>query len=261
MKIYQVDAFTSNPFAGNPAAVVLLDGGRSDEWMQALAEENNLSETAYVEDRGDSFGLRWFTPKVEVDLCGHATLATAHVLYERGRLARSAAARFLTRSGDLVCKAEGDFIFMDFPADSLKPMLMPPELEDVLGLRPVYTGRGREDILIEIASEDKLRALRPNLRALGQMQSRGVIVTAESKGGEFDFVSRFFAPAAGIDEDPVTGSAHTTLAVYWAKRLGKTEFMARQVSSRGGSMKVSLRGERVVLGGQAVTVFEGELKV
>lgn len=259
MQLYQVDSFTSEIFSGNPAAVCLLDRPVTDDWMQKMAAEMNLSETAFVEDRGEVFGLRWFTPKVEVDLCGHATLATAHVLYSTGRLKDSDEARFDTRSGRLTCACEGEWIRMDFPADYTEPQNAIPELNEAIGIHPIATVRGREDYLVEIDRAESLSNLTPDMRELARLTTRGVIVTAKSPEPHLDFVSRFFAPAAGIDEDPVTGSAHCTLATYWARRLKKTEFEAYQASARGGRLRVRLEGERVYIMGQAVTVFAGEV--
>lgn len=254
--LWQVDAFTAEPFAGNPAAVCLLDRARDDAWMQRVAAEMNLSETAFLLPVGEAYGLRWFTPKVEVDLCGHATLASAHILFaKRGG---TGGIRFLTRSGELEAARDGDLIELDFPALSTAEEPPPPGLLDALGAKPRSTARSRFDRLVELESEEAVRALRPDFHALRKVETRGVIVTA--RGKRHDFVSRFFAPAVGVDEDPVTGSAHCVLAPYWASRLGKTEMAGFQASARGGEVRVRLRGDRVLLGGRAVTVLEGELK-
>jgi PhzF family phenazine biosynthesis protein len=258
MRIFQVDAFTARPFAGNPAAVCLLEQPAGASWMQALAAEMNLSETAFLHPRPDgAFDLRWFTPVVEVDLCGHATLASAHVLWETGALAGDAVARFHTRSGVLSAVRQDDWIEMDFPATPAEPVAAPPDLLEALGVDAVAAGRTRFDYLVEVASEAAVRALQPDFVRLAQAPARGVMVTA--RAAEYDFVSRFFAPASGIAEDPVTGSAHCCLGPYWAARLGRTRFIAFQASRRGGIVRVALNGDRVLLGGQAVTVFRGEL--
>ncbi len=261
MKIYQVDAFTGKPFRGNPAAVCLLKEPRSDDWMQQVAADMNLSETAFVEERGGDFGLRWFTPKVEVNLCGHATLASAHILYETGALGPDRIARFQTRSGLLACHCDGAYITMNFPADPVRSILITDLFQEALGARIVYAGKGVSDILVELETEERVRKLQPRMGMVARFPSRGVIVTAQCADGPHDFVSRFFAPQVGIAEDPVTGSAHCTLASYWASRLEKTEFLAWQASPRGGEVKLKLEEDRVNLAGEAVTVFEGTLLV
>jgi predicted PhzF superfamily epimerase YddE/YHI9 len=258
--ITQVDAFTSVPFAGNPAAVCLLPAPRDEAWMQNVAREMNLAETAFLEPRAEGYNLRWFTPAVEVDLCGHATLASAHVLWEEGRLKPAETARFHTRSGWLTAVQRGEWIEMDFPATGDTPEPAPLELTDGLGARLKYVGRSKFDYIVELESEAILRGLQPDFGLLRRLGGRGVIVTARSSSRDYDFVSRFFAPAAGIDEDPVTGSAHACLGPFWSARLGKTEFVAYQASARGGVVRVRVNGERVLLGGQAVTVLRGELQ-
>jgi PhzF family phenazine biosynthesis protein len=257
--IYQVDAFTAVPFGGNPAAVCLLDGPTDVEWMRQVAVEMNLAETAFVEPHGDDYRLRWFSPAVEVDLCGHATLATAHVLWETGRLATTRQARFHTKSGVLTAAKLGDWIELDFPATPDSPEIPPPGLIDALGVAPLYVGRSVFDYLVHVEHEDEVRALSPDFRALASVGGRGVIVTARARETGVDFVSRFFGPQTGIDEDAVTGSAHCCLGPFWARQLGKTTFLAHQVSARGGVLRVTLDGERVKLGGQAVTVVAGTL--
>jgi PhzF family phenazine biosynthesis protein len=259
LAIVQVDAFTAKPFAGNPAAVCVLPAERDAVWMQNVASEMNLSETAFLVRQADGFNLRWFTPAVEVDLCGHATLASAHVLWQDGHLAAGKQARFHTRSGLLTADQRGEWIEMDFPVKAEEPAEPPPHLSEALGTALQYVGRNKFDYIAEVESEATLRNLKPNFSLLAELPVRGVIVTARSQNGSFDFVSRFFAPAAGVYEDPVTGSAHCCLAPFWAKRLGKTEFLAYQASPRGGVLRVRLNGERVLLGGQAVTVLRGEL--
>jgi len=255
--IVQVDAFTSTPFAGNPAAVCVLPAPADETWMKNVAREMNLSETAYLHPEGDGYRLRWFTPAVEVDLCGHATLASAHVLWEDGHLKSDAAARFHTRSGLLTCERRGDWIEMDFPAKSEQAAEAPPQLAEALGAGLKYVGKNQFDYLIEVADEVTLRSLNPNYHLLKQLPVRGIIVTA--RGTEYDFVSRFFAPGSGIDEDPATGSAHTALAPFWGARLKKDEMIGFQASARGGVVKVRLQGDRVILAGQTVTVLRGEL--
>ena len=259
MKLHQIDAFTDRPFAGNPAAVCLLDGPRDDGWLQAVAAEMNLSETAFLARRSDGYELRWFTPVVEVDLCGHATLASAHFLWETGTLAPKVPARFHTRSGWLTATQEGEWIALDFPTEAPEPVDAPPGLLEALGVTPRYAGRNRFDTLIEVESEAEVRQLRPDFARLAEATERGAIVTARSADPRFDFVSRFFAPRAGIDEDPATGSAHCCLGAYWQGRLGKSTLLAYQASKRGGVVRVEVRGDRTTLGGQAVTVLRGEL--
>jgi PhzF family phenazine biosynthesis protein len=258
--IVQVDAFTDTRFAGNPAAVCVLPAPADDRWMQQVAQEMNLSETAFLVRRDDAWQLRWFTPTVEVDLCGHATLASAHVLWEEGHLSPEAQARFDTLSGRLTADRRGKRIEMDFPAQPEQPTPPPAGLLDALGsARARYVGKSRTDFIVEVGTEQEVRALTPDFTRLRQCPVRGVIVTSRSSSGDFDFVSRFFAPASGVDEDPATGSAHCCLAPYWGGRLGKTEMVGYQASARGGVVAVRLMGDRVRLGGQAVTVLRGQL--
>jgi PhzF family phenazine biosynthesis protein len=257
--VFQVDAFTDLPFRGNPAAVCLLDAPRSDAWLQDVGREMNLSETAFLVPRGDGFDLRWFTPAVEVDLCGHATLASAHALWETGRLAPHEIARFHTRSGLLTATRRGGVIELDFPADPAIPEPPPTGLRDALGVELLAVEKGQYDYLVEVENESVLRAIVPDFALLAKLPARGVAVTSRSASPQYDFVSRFFAPAAGIDEDPVTGSAHCALAPYWGARLGKTELVAYQASARGGVLHLRLAGERVLIAGHAITVLRGEL--
>ena len=260
LTIVQVDAFTRQPFGGNPAAVCVLPRPAEAAWMQRVAREMNLSETAFLVGReSDGYDLRWFTPAIEVDLCGHATLASAHVLWEDGHLSAGAPAVFHTRSGRLSAERRGDWIEMDFPAEPAEPAPVPKGLAEALGAEPVHFGRNRFDCLVEVDSEATVRALDPDIRGLGALPVRGVIVTARGETPGFDFVSRFFAPRAGVDEDPVTGSAHCCLGPYWRGRLGRDAFTAWQASARGGVVKVVVAGDRVLLSGQAVTVLRGEL--
>jgi PhzF family phenazine biosynthesis protein len=270
LPILQVDAFTDRPFAGNPAAVCILPGPAEPAWMQNVAREMNLSETAFLHPERDGYRLRWFTPAVEVDLCGHATLAAAHVLWEEDHLAPERQARFQTNSGLLTAdRTESDWIELDFPATGPTPAPPPPGLIDALGVAPTYVGKTRFDYLLEVASETAVRALQPDIHALAGVEARGIIVTAQATTPGFDFVSRFFAPRAGVAEDPVTGSAHCALGPYWQGRLGKAEFVAYQASARGGTVLVRVvgsagggrggGGNRVRLGGRAITVLRGEL--
>jgi PhzF family phenazine biosynthesis protein len=258
LPIVQVDAFTAKPFGGNPAAVCVLPSPKEDGWMAKVAMEMNLSETSFLVANGDGYNLRWFTPSIEVALCGHATLGAAHVLWTEGHLKPGETARFHTKSGLLTCEQRGDWIEMNFPAKLEQPAEPPPQLAAALGTELRYTGRNQFDYLVEVEDEATLRGLKPNHRLLSELPVRGVIATARGTDG-FDFVSRFFAPGSGIDEDPVTGSAHCALAPYWAARLGKTEMTGFQASARGGVVKVRLDGDRVFLMGQAVTVLRGEL--
>ena len=258
-EIFQVDAFTTKRFAGNPAAVCVLPDAGDERWMQSVANEMNLSETAFLRRREDGFGLRWFTPEVEVDLCGHATLASAHVLWETGELACDEKAVFHTRSGVLTANRAGDWIELDFPATPAESVEAPAELVDALGVEPVYVGKSIFDYLVEVGNEEEVRGVAPDFGLLARVPCRGAIVTSAASGGRFDFVSRFFAPGTGVNEDPVTGSAHCTLGPHWQSRMGKSEFLAHQASRRGGEVKVRVAGDRVLLGGQAVTALRGTL--
>lgn len=257
-----VDAFTDRPFAGNPAAVCVLGEAKPNEWMQRVAAELNLAETAFLLRSKDGFALRWFTPSVEVDLCGHATLASAHVLWQDAYLARDETARFHTRSGLLTASRNGTRIMLDFPATP--PAEEPPPGDLLAGLRlksACWIGRSRFDYLVELGSEAEVRALAPELTLLGRLGVRGVIVTSRADSGQaYDFVSRFFAPAAGVPEDPVTGSAHCALAPYWRSTFGRDAMVGYQASARGGTVFVECRGNRVMLGGNAVTVWTGALR-
>lgn len=259
LTIVQIDAFTSNPFEGNPAAVCVLPAPRDPVWMQNVAREMNLSETAFLVGRDAGFDLRWFTPAVEVDLCGHATLASAHALWEGGHLPATEIASFHTKSGLLTARKLDDWIELNFPATPAGPAPAPEGLATALGVTPRFVGKSRFDYLVEVESEAIVRELRPDFSRLRELPMRGVMVTSAATTPGFDFVSRFFAPGSGIDEDPVTGSAHCCLTPFWSARLGKTSFVARQVSARGGTMRVTLDGDRVRLAGQAVTVMRGEL--
>jgi PhzF family phenazine biosynthesis protein len=256
-RIVQVDAFTATPFAGNPAAVCVLPAPPNEKWMRDVAREMNLSETAFLHPEGGGYRLRWLTPAVEVDLCGHATLASAHVLWEDKHIPVDAEARFHTRSGLLTCRRNGEWIEMNFPAKVAEPAEAPPQLAGALGAELLYVGRNQFDYLVEVADEETLRSLKPNHHLLRRLPVRGVIATA--RGTDYDFVSRFFAPGSGIDEDPVTGSAHSALTPFWSTKLNKTEMIGYQASARGGVVKVRLEGDRVYMSGQAVTVLRGDL--
>jgi PhzF family phenazine biosynthesis protein len=258
-RIFQVDAFAERPFAGNPAAVCLFPDITDDAWMQDVAREMNLAATAFLERDAEGFALRWFSSKVELSLCGHGTLAAAHVLWEEGHAAHDEPVRFETGAGSLVARQDGEWIDLDFPAEPAQEKVPPPDLVRALGVEPAYVGANRLDHLILVEDEETVRGLRPDLALLVTVPTRGVIVTAPSGSSQHSFVSRYFAPAAGIDEDQVTGSAHCCLGPFWGERLGLTEMLAYQASPRGGVVRVRLAGERVHLGGRAVTVLRGEL--
>ena len=260
--IAQVDAFTEKPFSGNPAAVCILSKPPDEHFMQNVAREMNLSETAFIfkdVDLTDGFNLRWFTPTSEVDLCGHATLASAHVLWELNYLKPTEQARFHTKSGLLTAKKSGDFIELNFPSEPEKEVVPPLDLTKALGITEKYVGKNRFDYIVEVESEEIVKNMRPDFQLLKTVSTRGVMVTSISDSKEYDFVSRFFCPRLGINEDPVTGSAHCCLGPFWSERLNKTEFMAYQASSRGGVVGVRLEKGRVYLLGKAVTVLLGEL--
>jgi PhzF family phenazine biosynthesis protein len=261
LPIVQVDAFADQPFGGNPAAVCVLPEARDERWMQHVAAEMNLSETAFLVRRDDGFDLRWFTPATEVALCGHATLASAHALWEGGHLSPDVVARFHTKSGVLTATRRGPWIELDFPATQEEAADPPEGLAEALGVTPLYVGKSRFDYMVEVDREDRVRALSPDFARLRTLPVRGVMVTSRATTPGVDFVSRFFAPGAGVDEDPVTGSAHCCLTPYWSRKLGRTEFIAQQVSKRGGTLRLSLDGDRVRMRGQAVTVLRGELLV
>jgi PhzF family phenazine biosynthesis protein len=259
LPLFQVDAFTDRPFAGNPAAICILNKPGDAAWMQQVAREMNLSETAFLARQDDGYSLRWFTPAVEVALCGHATLASAHVLWEQGYLPADAQARFQTQSGLLTAVRDGDWIEMDFPAKPEQPAESIPGLAEALGITPLYVGMSQFDCLVEVESETSVRELQPDLARLAAIPARGIIVTSRASTPGYDFVSRFFAPNVGVPEDPVTGSAHCVLSPFWSKRLGRARLIGYQASPRGGVVRVQIDGERVRLGGQAVTILRGEL--
>jgi PhzF family phenazine biosynthesis protein len=260
--LFQVDAFTAKPFRGNPAGVCLLDRPAPAAWMQNVAKEMNLSETAFLVPEKSAFRLRWFTPRVEVNLCGHATLASAHILWEEGVLPLGAEARFHTRSGLLTAARRGKWVELNFPARPVgpKPPSWAKALAAALKVKPLFVGRSSEDALVELAGQAAVRKLQPDFKRLLGLPVRGVIVTSRASTKGFDFVSRFFCPAVGINEDPVTGSAHCVLTPFWAERLGKLRMTAFQASERGGILQVRLEGGRVKIAGQAVTIFRAALR-
>jgi PhzF family phenazine biosynthesis protein len=257
--IYQADAFTEKPFSGNPAAVCLLPQPREAAWMQAVAKEMNLSETAFLLKQEDGYNLRWFTPAAEVDLCGHATLASAHILWETGLLRPGVQARFHTRSGLLTAVPKGGEIELNFPAKTEERAEAPAGLLEALKVNAKYLGKSKFDYLVLVEAEETVRGLNPDFAALKSIPVRGVIVTSRATSPGYDFVSRFFAPAVGVNEDPVTGSAHCTLGPFWSRQMGKQDFLAYQASERGGVLRVRVAGDRVHLGGKAVTILRGEL--
>jgi PhzF family phenazine biosynthesis protein len=257
--LHIIDAFTDKPFSGNPAAVCLLERPADEVWMKQVAREMNLSETAFLYPIEGGFLLRWLTPSVEVDLCGHATLASAFALWETGVLSVGETARFYTRSGWLTCQHEGDWIAMDFPAVACQPCRAPVGLADSLDCELLACGSNGMDYLVEVVNETVLRGLKPNFTALSVLPVRGIIATCRSESTDFDFLSRFFAPAAGVNEDPVTGSAHCALGPYWQSKLHQSDFTAYQASERGGTVKLRVDGDRVILRGQAVMMSKVEL--
>ncbi len=259
-KIYQIDAFTSQTFGGNPAAVCILDSWLSPELMQKIAQENNLAETAFAVKKDSLYELRWFTPEVEVDLCGHATLATAFVLFHFYDLEENTIQFYSYRSGNLtVNKADNGWLTLDFPTDNLIAIRNVAELDNAIGLTPIKTLKGKTDYMMVYNSQQEIEAIEPNHHLLAQLDVRGVIVTAP--GDEVDFVSRFFAPACGIPEDPVTGSAHTSLSPYWSEVLDKSKMTAKQLSKRGGDLVCEYLGERVKISGKAALYLTGEIDI
>lgn len=264
-RIFQVDAFTDKPFRGNPAGVCLLEDPQSDSWMQDIAMEMNLSETAFLLKIKEGFSLRWFTPKTEVSLCGHATLASAHILWEEGILRLEEEAIFLTKSGKLVASNKDNGIEMDFPSMSVQDADAPNSLIGALKIKPSYIGRylcsSGASYLIEVESEDVVKNMNPDFGKLRFEDAKAIIVTSISESSDYDFISRFFAPALGIDEDPVTGSAHCCLAPYWAPKLQKNELVGYQASKRSGVVHCRVSGNRVFLKGKAITIFKGELNI
>ena len=258
IQMFQVDAFTEKLFGGNPAAVCILTQPLPDEIMQKIAAENNLAETAFIIDQGDTFSIRWCTPKVEVDLCGHATLASSHVIFNHLKYPKKIL-RFTSRSGILEVRQEGDLLILNFPSDMPQKGCLGRSVTDSLGMDPVEILKGKTDYMLVYENQAQIEALDPDFGRLGKANVRGIIVTA--KGNDSDFVSRFFGPAVGINEDPVTGSAHTNLIPYWSARLGKKEMTAIQLSERRGHLQCKDLGERVEIGGKAVTYLVGEITV
>lgn len=257
-KIITVDAFTAEPFKGNPAAVCVMDKAADERWMQLVAREMNLSETAFLYPTGESYHLRWFTPAAEVELCGHATLATAHVMYTEHGCDRSKPVYFDTKSGRLTASLDGDYIVLDFPARGVVEEPLPDGIAKSIGIEAERGFRVKRDWLVEVKSPEIVENLKPDFTSLKKVDARAVMVTAKGNG-KYDFVSRFFAPQMGINEDPVTGAAHCAMTPYWSKKLGKSQMTAYQASERGGELRVTLAGDRVKLAGRAVTVMRGEL--
>ena len=260
-ELHVVDAFTGYPFRGNPAAVCILEGPADPGWMQEVAAELKHSETAFVHPAANGWNLRWFTPSQEVELCGHATLAAAFVLWKTGRVHQGSQISFETLSGLLSARQDGAWISLDFPAEPAQTVPPIPGLHEALGAAPVFTGKNRFDLLVELPAAADVCDCEPDMAALAALPARGIIVTAISDLPDVDFVSRFFAPAVGIPEDPVTGSAHCCLGPYWGAKLGKTELAGFQCSARGGTVKISLEGDRVILAGHVFPVFSGTLHV
>jgi PhzF family phenazine biosynthesis protein len=256
-KIYQVDAFADKLFTGNPAAVCILENWLSDEVLQAIASENNLAETAFIVPGVIGNEIRWFTPSVEVDLCGHATLASAFVFFNCLDYKKTSIIFHSPRSGELSVSQLDDYLMLDFPADTLKKIEINAEIEKCIGIKPVETWKGKSDFMAVLESERDVSRLLPDFEAISKLESRGLIVTA--KGKDVDFVSRFFAPQSGINEDPVTGSAHTTLIPYWSEKLNKKQMHARQLSKRGGEIICRNKGERTLIGGKAKLYMVGEI--
>ena len=259
--IYQVDAFTKQAFSGNPAGVVLLNKGRSDKWMLSVASEMNLSETAFLIGEKDSYSLRWFSPAIEVDLCGHATLSAAHILYEEGIVEKSELIKFVTRSGVLTTSFVDGWIEMNFPSFTAEKIVISNVVIQALKSEPVEMYNSGENIIAVFSNPEDIYNLSPDFNLIKQLDAQGVIVTSLSDEAGFDFISRYFAPKVGVDEDPVTGSAHCNLGPYWGGVLRKDVFRAKQVSDRGGELLVRVEGERTFIRGQAVTIFSGKIHI
>tara|TARA_A100001037_G_scaffold305717_1_gene347000 strand:+ start:8118 stop:8912 length:795 start_codon:yes stop_codon:yes gene_type:complete len=260
-RLFHVDAFTQFPFSGNPAAVCILPSSADETWMQRVASEINLSETAFINKKdSESYFLRWFAPKGEVELCGHATLASAHVLWDEGLHPYDQRIKFITKIGKISCKAVQNWIQMRFPIIEFEEESLPKEIADYIGTIPKFCAKtSLNDFLLEVESEDVLKALQPNFQKLQELECRGVIVTASSDENDFDFVSRFFAPSIGIDEDPVTGSSHCSLGTFWSEKFSKKILIGKQISEREGIIKVSVEQDNIILSGQAVTLVRSEL--
>ena len=259
IKLYQIDAFTDKVFHGNPAAVCILNSWLKEDIMQNIAAENNLAETAYIVKKKDFYEIRWFTPKVEVDLCGHATLASAFVLYKYYNFTNDRIKFYSHKSGDLFVEKEGDDLILDFPIDKVEKCNIPEALKKAFGSHPIESYKGKSDYLLVFSDQEEIENLKPDMNQIASVGRRGVIVTAP--GNEVDFVSRFFAPQSGVDEDPVTGSSHTSLTPFWAKKYIKSNLTAKQVSKRGGYLSCELQGNRVKITGQAVTYMIGEIEI
>ena len=257
--IFKVDAFTDKPFSGNPAGVCILSEPRDEHWMQSIAREMNLSETAFLLSKAEEYSLRWFTPAVEVNLCGHATLASAHILFQKGLVKQEETIRFDTRSGLLSATKKDDWIELDFPKQPVIESSPPPGLVESLGVKPKFIGKNELYQIVEVESEEIVRDLKPDFERLALVPVNGVAVTSKAKTPGYDFVSRFFAPRFGINEDPVTGSSHCALGPYWEKQLHKSELTAYQASARGGIIRVRVGSNRVFLAGKAVTILQGTL--
>lgn len=260
--IYQVDAFTTEPFSGNPACVVIADANTSQEWMQSIAAEMNVSETAFIVPMKTGLTIRWFTPVAEVNLCGHATLSAAHILYETGYIAPDEQLVFQSRSGELRITKAGSWLTMDFPAYPLETIVVPEKFEKITGVKPVELYSSINDwVLAFVENEEIVRGAKPDFGAMRHEGMGHLILTAPSSEAGFDFCTRVFAPSIGIDEDPVTGSAHCMLVPFWHKRTGRTEFVSHQISKRGGVLRVAMKGDRVLISGEAVTVFRAEMSM
>lgn len=261
MKIFQVDSFTSEPFKGNPAAVCILKEEKDDNWMQNVAKEMNLSETAFIYKYRDGYNLKWFTPACEIDLCGHATLATAHILWEAKYEEKESEIKFYSNSGLLIAKSVSGMIRLDFPLLDITKEEVPVELIDALKIKPTFTGTSGPNFFIEVETEKEVYSLMPDFNSIAKLDKQGVIVTSKSNNNTYDIISRYFAPKEEINEDPVTGSAHCSLANYWMKKLNKNYIKAYQASERGGRIDVEINGDRVYLYGNAITIFRGELVI
>ena len=261
MELYNVNTFTEQAFRGNPAAVCILQEEKEEEWMQQIAKETNLPVTAFIHRIQNNYVLRWFTPTTEIPICGHGTLASAYIIWKKGYQEADKQISFHTKSGVLTSQLKGDWVQLEFPAIPEKKIIAPDLLIRALGVNLKYVGENKLDYLVEVDSEEIVRSLKPNIQSIAQLPVRGVIVTSRSNTSEYDFVSRFFSPAQGLNEDYVTGSAHCCLGTYWKRKLQKSEFTAFQASNRGGMLKVNVLDDTVFLSGKAVTIFEGNLTI
>lgn len=260
-RIYMVNAFTDKPFSGNPACICFLTEPATDQWMQEVAYEMRTSETAFLLEQADGFSLRWFTPQTEVDLCGHATLASAHILWETGRLEKSKEAKFFTKSGLVIANHVDDLIEMGFPILYHQPADFNPELLAAFNITPDYVGTFDQKLLMVVDGEEIVRNLNPDFNILRCFRERGIAITSAADSPDYDFISRYFAPWVGVDEDPVTGSSHCCLGPFWSKRMKKSELIAYQASPRGGSLRLKVDKQQVLIGGKAVTIYEGKLLI